>query len=123
MLNKGTPAVGTDTYDDVNEHDSPPRDQHVPEGDSYMELQPSPLQLQSHANSEYQSLQGTDVSSAYYNVGFAQFRNLEGQPHATSGCQSLQGTNISSAYYNVGFITGNSEQDSEVYYEIGNIQR
>ncbi|XP_078378064.1 uncharacterized protein LOC144661241 [Oculina patagonica] len=154
-LIKSTTTADRDTANDVNEHDSPPRDPHEPEGDSYMELEPRPFQRQSNAPSEYQSLQSTDVSSEYYNVGFAQPRPLERQSHApseyqslqgtntsstyynvgfaqpspmdcqshvTSGCQSLQRTNISSAYYNVAFINANSEQDSEVYYEIGNTQ-
>ena len=47
-----------------------PRDQHVSEPGSYMELQPRPSVGQSHAPPEYTSLQSRDKNPVYYNVGF-----------------------------------------------------
>jgi len=46
------------------------RDQHVSEPATYMELQPRPLEGQSHVLPEYKSLQGRDKDPGYYNVGF-----------------------------------------------------
>ena len=44
------------------------RDQHVSEPGVYMELHPRPSEGQSLAPAEYQTLQGRDVTSGYYNV-------------------------------------------------------
>ena len=55
--------------DSIGKHDSP-RDQHVAEPATYMELQPRPSEEQSHALPEYKSLQGTNRNPGYYNVGF-----------------------------------------------------
>ena len=54
--------------DGGGQHDLP-RDQHVSEPGSYMELHPR-SQGQSRAPSEYQTLQGRHVTSGYYNVAF-----------------------------------------------------
>ena len=47
-----------------------PREQHISEPGSYMELRPRPSEGQSRVPPEYQSLQDSHVASAYYNVGF-----------------------------------------------------
>lgn len=47
-----------------------PRDQHMSEPSSYMELRPRPLEGQSPGPPEYKSLQGKDEDTEYYNVGF-----------------------------------------------------
>ena len=48
---------------------------------------------------------------------------LKELPPATSNYQSLKGAvNTSSEYYNAGFKLGKSNQEYEVYYEIGNVQ-
>ena len=47
-----------------------PREQHMSEPGSYMELRPRPSEGQSRVPPEYTSLQGSHVASAYYNVGF-----------------------------------------------------
>ena len=48
---------------------------------------------------------------------------LEELPRATSNYQSLKGAvNASAAYYNTGFKLGKSNQEDEIYYEIGNAQ-
>lgn len=47
---------------------------------------------------------------------------LEELPRETSNYQSLKGTVTSSAYYNAGFKLGKSNQEDEIYYEIGNAQ-
>ncbi len=53
--------------DDVGQPDLP-RDQHVSEPGSYMELHPRPSEGQSRAPPEYQTLQGRHMTSGYYNV-------------------------------------------------------
>ena len=45
---------------------------------------------------------------------------LQELPRATSNYQSLKGTVTSSAYCNAGFHRGKSNQEDEIYYEIGN---
>ena len=133
--------------DKVGQPDSP-RDQHVSEPDSYMELHPRPLDGQSHAPPEYTSLQGKDKNTEYYNVGFCkrgngrkrnsphdqhvsepatymelQPRPSEGQSHALPEYKSLQGTNKNPGYYNVGFNKGNKrDKQEELYDEVGNAQ-
>ena len=47
-----------------------PRDQHVTEPGSYMELRPRPLEGQTRVPPEYTSLQGAHKNCEYYNVGF-----------------------------------------------------
>ena len=47
-----------------------PRDQQMPEPDSYMELSPRPFEGQPPGPSVYKSLQGKDKNDEYYNVGF-----------------------------------------------------
>ena len=48
---------------------------------------------------------------------------LKELPPATSNYQSLKGAvNTSSEYYNAGFKLGKSNEECEVYYEIGNVQ-
>ena len=47
-----------------------PRDQHVTEPGSYMELRPRPSEGQIRAPPEYTSLQGAHKDPEYYNVGF-----------------------------------------------------
>jgi len=47
---------------------------------------------------------------------------LEELPRSTQNYQSVKGTATSSAYYNAGFNRGNSNQEDEIYYEIGNAQ-
>lgn len=47
---------------------------------------------------------------------------LEELPRTASNYQSLKGANTSSPYYNVGFNLGKSNQEYEIYYEIGNVQ-
>ena len=49
---------------------SSPHDQHFSEPATYMELQPRPSEGQSHALPDYESLQGKDKNTEYYNVGF-----------------------------------------------------
>jgi len=49
---------------------SSPRDQQVSEPATYMELQPMRSQGQSHAPSEYKSLQGRNKNPGYCNLGF-----------------------------------------------------
>ena len=44
--------------------------QHVSEPGVYMELNSRPSEGQSRAPAEYQTLQGRDLTSGYYNVGF-----------------------------------------------------
>ena len=46
------------------------RAQHVSEPGVYMELHPRPSEGQSRAPAEYQTLQGSHMTSGYYNVGF-----------------------------------------------------
>ena len=47
-----------------------PRDQQMPEPDSYMELSPRPFEGQPPGPSVYKSLQGKDKNDEYYNVEF-----------------------------------------------------
>lgn len=47
-----------------------PRAQHVSEPGVYMELHPRPSEGQSRSSPEYQTLQGRNMTSGYYNVGF-----------------------------------------------------
>lgn len=47
---------------------------------------------------------------------------VEESPRATSNYQSLKGAGTSPAYYNAGFKLGKSNQEDEIYYEIGNAQ-
>ena len=128
----------------VGQPDSP-RDQHVSEPDSYMELHPRPSERQSHAPPEYTSLQGKDKNTEYYNVGSCkrdsgrkrnsphdhhvsepatymelQPRPSEGQSHALPEYKSLLGTNKSSEYYNVPFNKGNKRDKREQL--VGNAQ-
>ncbi|KAJ7358730.1 hypothetical protein OS493_021504 [Desmophyllum pertusum] len=62
-------VAGNAFTDDVGQPDSP-RDQHVSEPGSYMELHPRPLQEQLPAAPHYQALQGKNKAPEYYNVGF-----------------------------------------------------
>lgn len=47
---------------------------------------------------------------------------LDDLPRTTPNYQSMKGTATSSAYYNVGFYRGNSNQEDEIYCEMGNAQ-
>ena len=47
-----------------------PRDQHVSEPGSYMELHPRPSEGQSHAPPEYTRLLDEDENTEFYNVEF-----------------------------------------------------
>ena len=55
--------------DDVGQNVSP-RDQHMSEPGSYMELRPRPLEGQLPGPPEYKSLQQKDKDTEYYNVVF-----------------------------------------------------
>ena len=55
--------------DDVGQGVSP-RDQHMSEQGSYLELRPRALEGQSPEPPEYKSLQSEDENTEYYNVGF-----------------------------------------------------
>jgi len=67
--NKREKTPQRDTSDEVERHGSR-RDQHIPEELSYMELKPGPLEELPQATQNYQSLQGANLSSAYYNAGY-----------------------------------------------------
>ncbi|KAJ7358728.1 hypothetical protein OS493_021499, partial [Desmophyllum pertusum] len=69
VANNRTTTSGKAFTDDVGQPDSP-RDQHVSEPGSYMELHPRPLQEQLPAAPHYQALQGKNKAPEYYNVGF-----------------------------------------------------
>ena len=131
--------------DNVGQPDSP-RDQHVSELGSYMELHPRPSEGQSRAHPEYNSLQGKNKNTEYYNVGFSrggngrklvtphdqrisepatymelQPRPLERQSHAFPDYESLQGRDKNTEYYNVGFNKGNKGgKQEELYDEVRN---
>ena len=133
--------------DNIGQPDSP-RDQHVSEPGSYMELHPRPSEGQSHAPPEYTSLQGKDHNTEYYNVGFckrgsagkrksphdqhmsepATYMELQprpsgGQSHVLPEYKSLQGAKKNPGYYNVGFNKGNKrDKQEELYDEVGNAQ-
>ena len=133
--------------DNVGQPDSP-RDQHVSEPGSYMELHPRPSEGQSRAPPEYNSLQGRDKNTEYYNVGFSKGgtgrklvtphdqrvsepatymelhpRPSEGQSHALPDYESLQGRDKNTEYCNVGFNKGNKRgKQEELYDEVGNAQ-
>ena len=64
------------TTDDIGRPKSP-RAQHVSEPGVYMELHPRPTDGQSHAPVEYQTLQGRQMTSGFYNVGFKAGRKKE----------------------------------------------
>ena len=63
----------TEDYDDVL-----PRDHHVSEPGTYMDLYPRPSDGQSQVPTEYQALQGNHGSPKYYNVEFQKER--KGKP-------------------------------------------
>ncbi|KAJ7358805.1 Cell adhesion molecule [Desmophyllum pertusum] len=69
VANNRTTTSGKAFTDDVGQPDSP-RDQHVSEPGSYMELHPRPLQEQLPTAPHYQALQGKNEAPEYYNVGF-----------------------------------------------------
>ena len=73
--NRATTANKSIT-DDVGQNVSP-RDQHMSEPGSYMELRPRPLEGQSPGPPVYKSLQHKDKNTEYYNVGFIEGK--EGQ--------------------------------------------
>lgn len=62
-----TTSAGKTFTEDAGQPDSP-RDQHVSEPGSYMELHPRPSQEQSPA-AHYQTLQDENKAPGYYNVG------------------------------------------------------
>ena len=145
--NNGAMTAGKPITDSVGKHDSP-RDQHVSEPGSCMELHSRPSEGQSRATPEYKSLQRRDKNTEYYNVGFSkqgsgrkrgqphdqrvsepaaymelQPRPSEGPSHPHAEYKSLQGRDKNPGYDNVGFNKG-SKQDKqeEIYDEIGNAQ-
>ena len=59
--------------------DQQPRDQHVSEPGTYMELHPRPSDEQSHVQTEYQALQGNHGTPGYYNVEFQ--KESKGKPN------------------------------------------
>ena len=65
-----------DTCDVV--HLDSPRDQHVPQADSYMELRPRPMDEKSPEELNYEALQGENQTPVYYNVGFSKETKEEG---------------------------------------------
>ena len=67
--NNKASTADKDVTDNVGQARSS-RAQHVSEPGVYMELHPRPSEGQSLAPAEYQTLQGRDVTSGYYNVGF-----------------------------------------------------
>ena len=147
LPNNRTTTADKAITENVGPPDSP-RDQHVSEPGSYMELHPRSSEGQSHAPPEYKSLQGRNKNPEYCNVGFSkrgsgrklgsqhdqlvsepaaymelQPRPSEGQSHALPEYKSLQDTNKNPVYYNVGFNQGNKrDKQEEIYDEIGNAQ-
>ena len=133
--------------DNVGKPDSP-RDEHVSEPGSYMEVNPRPSEGQSRAPPEYESLHGRDKNTDYYNVGFSkrgigrerssprdqhvsepatymelQPRPSEGQSNGLPEYKSLQERNENPGYYNVRFNKGNKrDKQEELYAEVGNAQ-
>ena len=59
--------------------DQQPRDQHVSEPGTYMELHPRPSDGQAHVPTEYQALQGNHGNPGYYNVEFQ--KESKGKPN------------------------------------------
>ena len=131
--NRATTASDKAITDSVGNPDSP-RDQHVPEPGSHMELHRRPSEGQSRTPPEYVRLQGRDKNPECYNVGFSkrgnegkrisvhdqhvsepatymepQPRPSEGQSHAFPEYKSPQGTNKNPVYYNVEFKNRGSE--------------
>jgi len=133
--------------DNVGQPDSP-RDGHVSEPGSYMDVHPRSSGGQSRAPPEYESVHGGDKNTDYYNVGLSKRRNgrqrsssrdqrvsepatymelqprpSEGQSHAPSEYKSLQGLTKNPEYYNVGLNKGNKrDKQDELYDEVGNAQ-
>ena len=68
MPNNKTSTADKNITDDFGQARSS-RAQHVSEPGVYMELDPRPSEGQSRAP-EYQTLQGSHMTSGYYNVGF-----------------------------------------------------
>ena len=69
VRNNKVSTADKDMNDNVNQARSS-RAQHVSEPGVYMELHPRPSEGQSHAPSEYQTLQGRELTSRCCNVGF-----------------------------------------------------
>ena len=67
--NNKASTADNDVTDNVGQARSS-RAQHVSEPGVYMELHPRPSEGQSRAPAEYQTLQGSHMTSGYYNVGF-----------------------------------------------------
>ncbi|KAL9950697.1 hypothetical protein ACROYT_G043237 [Oculina patagonica] len=128
--------------DDIGQPDLP-RDQHVSEPGSYMELRPRPSEVHSRVPSEYTSLQEANNNPGYYNVGgngheldLSRDQQLymevyprpsKEQSRELPEYKNLQGTKDNPRYYNVEFNKGNSgnkheEIFDEIYDEIGNAQ-
>ena len=72
--NRATTASDKAITDSVGNPDSP-RDQHVPEPGSHMELHRRPSEGQSRAPPEYVSLQGRDKNPECYNTGLSKRGN------------------------------------------------
>lgn len=90
---RNVPNTNIDNEDNHNTN----RDLRVTEEREYIELSPRPTDEQSRgASPYYQSLQGTNVTSDYYNEGH-------------------MGRNADPSHYNVGFMEGDANPAQHVY--------
>jgi len=64
--------------------------QHVSDPDEYMELQPRPFQGQSHAPTEYHTLQGRRMTSGYCSVGFKEGNRKKESEEAYDNVENYQ---------------------------------
>ena len=78
-----------------------------------MEFSPGPVEEQSRAAPEYQSLQGSTGTPEHYNIS---------EHYSTPEYYNIPGFSNLPGYYNVVLFRGTTAQTREEEYEIGNSQ-